>query len=327
MKILVTGGSGFIGTNLMNKLMTIQDIELVNLDVVEPNLHSHLRYWKKTDLLDATQVQQQFAAFEPEAVLHLAARTDTDEQNTLEDYKLNTTGSRHIIGAIKATASVKRAIFTSTQFVNQYHGVPKHDEDYAPHTVYGESKVLMEKMIRSADLKCIWTIIRPTNIWGPWHLRYPFEFWKVLAQGLYVHPGRQPVIRSYGYVGNVCFQITSILQAQTHKVDKQVFYLGDQPIDLYDWVNGFSVAQTGKKVRVVPRWLVRLLAKIGDVAVLMKMRFPITSSRYKSMTNSNNAPMDKTLTIFGTPPYTLNEGIDETIEWMKKYHPALIKKH
>jgi hypothetical protein len=49
---------------------------------------------------------------------------------------------------------------------------------------------------------------------------------------------------------------------------------------------------------------------------LIGIKFPITSSRYLSMTTSNNAPMDKTMEAFGTPPYSLSEGVEETIKWL-----------
>ncbi|HEU5290543.1 MAG TPA: NAD(P)-dependent oxidoreductase [Cyclobacteriaceae bacterium] len=325
MKILITGGSGFIGTNLIEKLLTEGHYTILNIDCTKPYDAKHLPYWENCDLMNENQVNQAFQNFKPEAVVHLAARTDTDPKNTLDDYKLNTQGSTNLINAIKNCSNVKKVVFTSTQFVHQYKQLPKHDEDFAPHTVYGESKVIMEKNIRNADLMCIWTIIRPTNIWGPWHLRYPYEFWKVLSKGLYIHPGRVPVIRSYGYVGNVAFQIISILKSEHRKVDKKVFYVGDSPIDLYDWVNGFSVKQTGKKVRVVPRAFVKMLAWVGDVFALANVKFPITSSRYKSMTNSNSAPMEKTLMEFGNPPYSLEQGIEETVQWMKIHHPDLVR--
>lgn len=326
MKILITGGSGFIGMNLINKLALSGKYSILNLDISKPKVNEQLLYWKQCDIMNEKEVNDFFKSFQPDTVIHLAARTDTDPNNVLSDYELNIGGSQNILGAVKKFTEVKRLIITSTQFVNQYQGLPKNDEDFAPHTVYGESKVLMEKMTRNSELKCIWTIIRPTNIWGPWHLRYPHEFWKVLSKGLYFHPGKKPVIRSYGYVGNVVFQIISILQSPSEKVNGKVFYVGDLPIDVYDWVNGFSQKQIGKNVRVVPRILVRLLALVGDVLSMIKITFPLTSSRYKSMTNSNIAPMEKTIEAFGTPPYTLDQGIDETVEWMKLYHPELIKK-
>lgn len=325
MKVLVTGGSGFIGTNLMSKLLSLGKYTVLNVDSEKPHIKEHEAFWANCSILDAQKLKDVVENFKPDAVIHLAAKTDTDPQHSLEDYDVNMKGSENLFNAIKNCTSIKHAIITSTQFVNQYHGVPKHDEDFAPHTKYGESKVIMEKMLRNFGLTCAWTIIRPTNIWGPWHIRYPHEFWKVLSKGLYFHPGKQPVIRSYGYVGNVVFQIISILESETEKVDKQVFYVGDMPIDIYYWVNGFSLKQIGKKVKVMPRFFVKLLAITGDVLAVFKIRFPLTSSRYKSMTSSNSAPMEKTIAAFGTPPYTLEQGIDETVQWLKKEHPSLVK--
>lgn len=325
MKIIVTGGSGFIGTNLMEQLLVKGKYTLLNLDIDTPKKPQHITHWRKCDILNSDDVNSIVHAFNPDVIIHLAARTDTDPKNKIEDYEVNIKGSSVILDAIKHS-NVKLAIFTSTQFVHQYQGFPKNDEDFAPHTVYGESKVMMEKMIRNANLNCAWTIIRPTNIWGPWHLRYPHEFWKVLSKGLYIHAGRKPVVRSYGYVGNVVFQIISILESQLQKVDRKVFYVGDMPIDIYYWVNGFSVRQTGKNVTIVPRIVIRAIAFVGDVLAFAGIKFPITSSRYKSMTTGNTAPMEQTFEAFGNPPYTLEAGIDETIEWMKQEFPDLVKK-
>jgi GlcNAc-P-P-Und epimerase len=325
MRILITGGSGFIGTNLVEKLASTGKHTILNIDNVKPKMASHNQYWRECDILDASTVDRIFNSFKPEAVVHLAARTDTDPRNTLDDYVLNTRGSENILNAIKNCRETQRAVITSTQFVHQYKGMPQHDEDFAPHTIYGESKVIMEKMTRSANLACTWTIIRPTNIWGPWHLRYPFEFWKVLSKGFYIHPGRKPVVRSYGYVGNVVAQIIAILESPREKVNTKVFYVGDPSIDIYYWVNGFSLGQTGKNVRVVPRFIVRTLAIVGDIFFLLRLKFPITSSRYRSMTNSNTAPMESTIEALGMPPYSLEKGIEETVEWMKREHPELVK--
>src|SRR5262249_46087447 len=148
-------------------------------------------------------------------VVHLAAYTETKPGNVIEDYAPNIEGTANVLYAIKAVRSVERVIMTSTQFVHQRNGLPTHDEDFAPHTIYGESKVIAENLTRQANLACCWTIIRPTNIWGPRHPRYPKEFWRVLKEGRYIHPGKQVVIRSYGFVGNVVDQIIKILQKET----------------------------------------------------------------------------------------------------------------
>ena len=323
MKILVTGGSGFIGTNL-TEFFYQQGWEFQNIDLVPPKL-SYLRsYWLEGDIMEKKWLIETFRSFRPTHVVHLAAETDTDPSKTLENYAVNTIGSENVIQAAEDARTVSLFILTSTQFVHQSSAPPASDEDFAPHTVYGESKVISEQKLRSLA-SFSWTIIRPTNIWGPWHLRYPFEFWKILAEGKYFHPGRARVVRSYGYVGNVVHQIATLLSSDKSKVSGKVFYVGDEPLDLYDWVNGFCLEQTGRPVRVVSRPLVRILALVGDVLKAVGFSFPITTSRYVSMTTSNPAPMKRTFEELGNPRFTLKEGINQTVNWMKIHHPHLVR--
>lgn len=323
MKYLITGGSGFIGTNLIEELRE-RDHELLNLDIMPPKIGAHRSFWKHVDILDRQQLQAAFLEFMPTHVIHLAARTDTDG-HCLAEYEVNTRGTEYVLAAIAATGSVQRVIITSTQFVNQYHGTPRDDFDYAPHTSYGESKVITEQLTRQAGLASVWTIIRPTNIWGPWHLRYPHEFWRILGKGLYFHPGNARIVRSYGYVKNVVYQILKIFESVPEKVTSSVFYVGDEPIELLDWVNGFSIRQTGKRVRVVPAVLLRGLALFGDLLGRMHIRFPLTSSRFRSMTTSNAVSMAATLDAFGPPPFSLDDGIEDTVKWLAQHHPELVR--
>ena len=320
--VLVTGGSGFIGTNLIGALEGA-GARIVNIDSRPPADARQRGHWIEADILDTSKLAEIFASQRPTQVIHLAARTDVDGK-TLGDYEVNTRGTSNVLDAAERAGSVRRLIVTSTQFVHQFHGKPMHDQDFAAHTVYGESKVETERLTRAANLSCTWSIVRPTNIWGPWHPRYPAEFWRVIAEGQYLHPGRREVIRSYGYVGNVAWQMMRILESPDALVSKKVFYVGDRPIDLLDWVNGFSRAQTGRDVTIVPRIAVRSLALAGDLFKLVGVRFPITSSRYASMTTDNAADMEQTFAVLGEPPHSLEDGIARTVEWMRQHHPRLV---
>ena len=315
MKTLITGGSGFIGTNYVDLLMRRQ-AQIVNVDTRPPLKDEHRPYWRAADIMDEAALAAIFSEVGPQRVVHLAARTDTDS-DVLDDYDVNMTGTANVLAAIASTSAVERAVITSTQFVLRPGKLPRHDEDFDPHTVYGQSKVVTEQLTRNSELGCPWTIVRPTNIWGPWHPRYPSEFWRVVSQGRYVHPGRAPVIRCYGYVKNVIHQIEQILQAPAGQVDGRVFYVGDRPTELLDWVDGFSVGLTGKNVRIVPRAMVRAMAWVGDAVRGVGLNFPIYSSRYHSMTEDYPTPMEATFEAFGEPPYSLQEGIRETVEGLK----------
>jgi nucleoside-diphosphate-sugar epimerase len=313
-KYLITGGSGFIGTHLIENLLRLEK-DIMNIDTKAPLMSTHNSFWKACDILEREDLLHHFRDYQPTHVVHLAARTDMDGKN-LADYLTNTQGTLNVLSAVKATPSTWRVIITSSQYVHRLHGEPKHPEEYAPHTIYGESKVLTEVYTRKANLSCVWTIIRPTNIWGPWHPRYPEEFWLVLKKGRYLHPGHKPVMRTYGYVGNVVYQILKIFELPPENVHRKVLYVGDKPINLLDWVNGFSKKMVGKEVTIAPRIIVRNLALIGDILLLYGIKFPITSSRYKNMTTNNDISMNDTFNLLGPSPYSMQAGIDETVRWL-----------
>src|SRR5438874_4779477 len=103
-------------------------------------------------------------------------------------------------------------------------------------------------------------------------------------------------------------------------VQGKTFYLGDRPVNLYDWTNGFSRALRGRDVRVVPRSLMRFLALLGDIpSRLTGKPFLINSSRLRSMTTDYTTPMKETFELLGPNPYSLEEGIRETVEWLREY--------
>jgi nucleoside-diphosphate-sugar epimerase len=320
MKLLITGGSGFIGTNAID-VFSADGTDILNYSLHPPLKPEHKQYWVQGDILDSATIRAAFEKFQPDRVLHLAARAECDENTTVEEgYKVNTEGTQNVLDAIRATPSVDRVIITSSQFVCGPGPLPKHDADYFPETVYGESKAISEKLTRAANLPATWTIIRPTNIWGPWHMRYRREFWRVVERGLYIHPGHQPVIRCYGYVKNVLDQIRKIFEAPRELVHGKTIYLGDRPTNLFDWVNGFSKALAGRPVRVVPRSIMRMLAMVGDIPTRLTGKpFLINSSRLRSMTTDYNTPIAETFKLLGENPYTLEQGIDETVAWLRSY--------
>jgi nucleoside-diphosphate-sugar epimerase len=320
MRLLITGASGFIGTNLIS--FYAQQVErMINLDIAAPLNPKQREFWKKTDVMDPEALAVAFAEFQPTHVFHMAARTDCVENVDLHaEYDVNITGTKNVLDAIKATPSVERAIITSSQYVCGPQCFPASDDEYGPHTVYGQSKVLTEKLTRAANLDCVWTLTRPENIWGPWHMRYRREAWNVIRKGFYLHPGGAPVRRCYGYVGNVVWQMDQILKAEPQAVHQQVFYLGDRAMDIYAWVNELSLQLRKKSVHKVPRPILRSIGLFGDVATrITKRKFPLTSSRFRSMTEEYLTPIEKTFSVFGEPPFSLQAGVHETVEWLEQY--------
>ena len=318
MRILFTGASGFIGTHFVELIRREEpSAAICNIDLVTPKLKEHESFWVQGDILDAARVAEVFAEFKPTHVIHMAATTDANG-TTLEYYKVNTTGSGNVIAAIQQTPSIEKIIFISTQYVVGPGIVPTSIRDHRPHTVYGQSKCVMEDMIHEAQLTPQWTIVRPTNIWGSWHPRYAQEFWLVLKKGRYVHPGGKGVHRAYGYVGNIVEQMWAILQKDSASVNHQIFYVGDPVDDIIQWVSAFSIELTGKKPRIVPRFVLRSIALVGDVAIKAGISsFPLFTSRYHSMTQEYLVNMEPTFKVLGKPKYSLQEGVRLTSQWLK----------
>jgi nucleoside-diphosphate-sugar epimerase len=291
-------------------------IEVSNVDIVQPRIHAHLAHWRKCSILDPDLLLKIMTEVRPSHVVHLAARATVDGK-TLEDYRENTTGTANVLASVKKTASVRHVIVTSSQHVRKPgSGLPVHDEDFIPHGVYGESKVVTEQLTRSAGLPCLWTIIRPTTIWGPWHPFLPDGLWKVIQRGIYVHPQNDPVIRCYGYVKNTIRQIESIFTAPSETVDRQVFYLGDGLMKQIYWINAFANALIHRDVRQVPRGWIRALAKAGDFLGGLGIKIPMNSPRYFNLTTSNPVPIEKVIHQFGVPDISLENGIAETLLWL-----------
>ncbi|WP_199182062.1 NAD(P)-dependent oxidoreductase [Siphonobacter sp. BAB-5405] len=148
-KILVTGGSGFIGTNLIDALLN-QNLPVLNLDVAPPKKESHRTCWLPVDIRDYESLHQTITEFSPTLVIHLAARTDL-RSNRLKDYSANTDGVENLLTVLDTLPELRRVIFASSMYVCQPGYQPQHGDDYAPHTVYGESKVLTEKIIKEKN--------------------------------------------------------------------------------------------------------------------------------------------------------------------------------
>lgn len=148
MRIIVTGGSGFIGTNLIDHHQAKGD-DVLNKDIAPPRNKAHSVYWNKIDLLDAEGLKKTIHKFKPDMVLHMAVRTDFDG-SSLSDYSANTAGVENLIAAIEGLGSLRRVVFASSRLVCRIGYQPSSDQDYCPTTAYGESKVLGKQIARTA---------------------------------------------------------------------------------------------------------------------------------------------------------------------------------
>ncbi|HTY24723.1 MAG TPA: NAD(P)-dependent oxidoreductase [Desulfomonilaceae bacterium] len=318
-RVLVTGGSGFIGTNLIESFLN-DDFQILNFDLAPPQNPEQNSFFCKGDIRNAAALRGAVQEFRPELIVHLAARTDL-EGNSLADYDANTIGVQNVIDVIQSVDAATRAVFASSRYVHRTEVCPLRDDEYSPFTFYGESKVRTEQIVRTSELHIPWVIVRPTSIWGPW-FRIPYRmFFDTVRKGLYVHPKGRRISKSYGYVGNVVYQIRQFLSVDSRRVDKRTFYVSDdKSMDLLEFANLIQEAFGARPVRQVPMFLLRALAHAGDVLKGIGVSNPpITSFRLNNLVTPMNYDMSATCDAVGPAPYTLRQGVRATVDWILQH--------
>lgn len=171
MRYLVTGGAGFIGSNLAFALSDERKAEAVVLDNFSSGNFKNLlgfkgdviagdilgrEWWDKTGKVDA--------------VFHEAAITDTTVHDQKRMMEANVEGFRNIL-RFALDYGVKRVVYASSAAVYGNGGCPmKEDQPLTPENVYGFSKAMMDNVAREfakAHEKITLVGLRYFNVYGP----------------------------------------------------------------------------------------------------------------------------------------------------------------
>ena len=317
MRVLVTGNAGFIGFHLAEHL-TRRGHTVFGLDVRTPEPTTGVTHFS-CDLLDADALERVIAEARPDCIAHLAAITHIHGKS-LGDYAPNISGVEHLIQAIRRSGHVQRVVCTSTQLVCRVGHQPRSDDDYNPTTVYGESKVKTEEIWRQADGgRTTWCLVRPTTIWGPGMNPHYMHFFNMIRRGRYVHVGRKPVLKTYGFVGNTTHQYLRLIEAPAASIHRRTLYLGDyDPLDLRQWAESFRRALDAPSIRTVPVSVARCVAYAGDVLNAVGFdRVVLNSFRLRNVLTPSVLDLSATKALCGPSPYSLSDGIEQTAAWLR----------
>jgi UDP-glucose 4-epimerase len=180
MKILITGGAGYVGTKLTKALVGLDEVEEVviydNLSRSNYNLflgerfnnHQKIRFILG-DLLDSRKLRQIINHYQIEAVYHLAARVTTPFANTDAHLyeQINHWGTSELVLAIEESPTVKKLFYTSSASVyGSSGGTVTEDSDPNPSTFYGISKFRGEHHVKRMLNKLDTYILRCGNVYG-----------------------------------------------------------------------------------------------------------------------------------------------------------------
>jgi len=314
--VLITGGSGFIGTNLVEYYLRNGSVTVTSLDLEPPRNTDHEGQWIQHDLRDAVATERVVTDFNPTHVFHLAARTDL-RGSTIADYSSNTDGTRSLLRALRQLKTAPNVVVASTRLVCHPGYTPVSDTDFRPTTAYGASKAEMEQIFR-AEATHDWIIVRPTSVWGPW-FREPYrDFFDLVQAGRYLHPAGHTVLKSMGFVGNAVFQLDRLIGHGFPVLNRRVLYLADyEATNIEEWARHIAAITGSQPPKRVPVPLLRLAAVVGDASRALGVRNPpLTTFRLRNILTSQVFDTGPLQDVVGPLPFTRDEGDEITVDWL-----------
>jgi UDP-glucose 4-epimerase len=172
MRILITGGAGFLGYHLTRMLLDLGH-EVTILDNLSTGTHENLHPGAAFCLRDVREpLHDLFREVRPERIIHLAAQVSVARSvaHPQEDLDINVQGTVNLLEAAAATDVGKLVFVSSAAVYGTPAAIPVTEESPTrPLSPYGLSKLTAEGYTRlmGEQRGLAWTILRPANIYGP----------------------------------------------------------------------------------------------------------------------------------------------------------------
>jgi len=253
MKILVTGGAGFIGSHVVDALIE-QGHEVAVVDDLSTGKREHVnpraRFYR-LDIRDAQGLEEVFAAERPEIVNHQAARANVREslEKPVLYAEVNVIGSLNLL-ELSRKYGVEKFIYASTG--GAVYGEPEYlpaDEAHPinPLDPYGASKHFVEHYLYlySVNYGLRYTILRYPNVYGPRQDPYGEAGVVAIFTGQMLR-GEQAVINGSGEQERDFVYVGDVVEANLQALDR-----GDGGIYNLGWGFGTSVNEIFARLKEI----------------------------------------------------------------------------
>lgn len=313
MQILVIGGSGFIGTRLIDTLLN-RGHTVTNFD-----RQMSLRHAELTVLGNVASAENLAEVVRgQDAVIHLAAehRDDVTPQSLYTEVNV---GGAHALVDAATRVGLGRILFTSTVAV---YGLDKNNapetSEPAPFNEYGRTKLEAERVFTvwaENDATRSLTIVRPSVVFGEGNRGNVYNLARQIHSGRFLMVGDGSNSKSMSYVGNIVEFLAEALNADAgitvvNYADKPDLTTRELVAVLREAMN----IQHSRSPRL-PLWLGLSAGHVIDlVAKASRRTFPISAIRIRKFVSDTTVNTDRLTATGYRAPYSLDEAIRRTID-------------
>lgn len=311
MTLLITGGSGFIGSNLCAALHA--DNEHFRILDKRPS-QMFPDFATEIDILDQSRLTQSLTG---DTIIHLAAEHRDDVRPISRYVQVNVEGTRNLCRAA-SLRGIRRIVFTSSVAVYGF-AAPGTGEDGAinPFNEYGRTKYAAEEVLRAwaaSDPTRSLTIIRPTVVFGPGNRGNVYNLFRQIASGRFLMVGDGSNRKSMAYVANV---VAFLRHAVGAGPGVHLFNYVDQPDqtmnDLVARVRHTVLGKTGTGVRLPLRLGIGLGHFADGIARVTGKTLPVSAIRVRKFTTTTSFSSRAHAVPGFVAQVPLTEGIDRTL--------------
>ncbi|WP_228853313.1 NAD-dependent epimerase/dehydratase family protein [Aegicerativicinus sediminis] len=243
MRVFVTGGSGFLGKSIIDKLSSdgidVRSFSRNKIDIFEEMGITHYL----GDIRDYTAVKDAMDGCS--VVIHSAAKIGI-QGSYKEFYEINVKGTENVIRACNEL-KIRYLIFTSSSSV-VFSGNSEGQNENLPYpnkfdAFYPKTKAIAEQLVLSANgVNMLTVVLRPHLIWGPGDTQFLPRLIERHRKGTLRLIGRRKYLVDVTYVDNAAIAHVQVLNTLLHfpeKVAGKVYFISqDDPILIQDFING-----------------------------------------------------------------------------------------